>query len=155
MNTSSHQIPVDRDQVAALPVMTDGAGQLRVLLVTSRDTRRWVLPKGWEMKGKKPWRAAEIEARQEAGVKGQILQKKLGQYHYWKTYADKEPIFCRVSIYPLLVTKMKKNWKERDQRDRCWFSFASAASKVHEPELKVLLDDLSGTAIVEIEQSYS
>ena len=63
---TSHRKPLD--QIAALPIMRDKSGRLRVLMVTSRETKRWVMPKGWTMDGKKPWAAAEIEALEEAGA---------------------------------------------------------------------------------------
>ena len=71
-------------QIAALPVHWDRKGRLRVLMVTSRDTGRWVMPKGWLMDGKKPWRAAKIEALEEAGAVGFVSDKALGRYHYEK-----------------------------------------------------------------------
>ena len=71
-------------QIAALPVCSDVNGKLRVLMVTSRDTGRWVMPKGWLMDGKKPWRAAEIEALEEAGATGFISHHAIGTNSYPK-----------------------------------------------------------------------
>ena len=73
-----------RRQVAALPYRFDMRGDLEVLLITSRETRRWVLPKGWPMPGRKPHRAAEQEAYEEAGLKGRISKVALGTYEYVK-----------------------------------------------------------------------
>ncbi len=81
--------PKIRKQVAALPVRLDAAGQPRVLLITSRETRRFIVPKGWPMKGRKDYRAAAIEAQQEAGVIGRVHKKPVGSYLYWKRRADK------------------------------------------------------------------
>ena len=63
------------DQIGALPVRWDKSDKLRVLMVTSRDRGRWVIPKGWMMDGKKPWHAAEIEALEETGAVGFISKK--------------------------------------------------------------------------------
>lgn len=126
------------EQIAALPVHWDATGRLRVLMVTSRDTGRWVMPKGWLMDGKHPWQAAEIEALEEAGAVGFISEEPLGHYHYDKRLA-KGAIRCRVTVYPMVVHKLKRRWKERKQRRRHWFSPRKAARLVAEPELADLL----------------
>ena len=63
-------------QVAALPLTIGEDGVTRVLLLTSRETRRWVIPKGWPMKGCKPYEAAAQEALEEAGVTGQAKKSR-------------------------------------------------------------------------------
>src|SRR3954453_11310273 len=73
-----------RPQIGALPFRFDDEGQLRVMLITSRETRRWVIPKGWPMRGLKPHRAAEREAYEEAGLKGHIGKASVGVYEYAK-----------------------------------------------------------------------
>ncbi|MDF0600951.1 NUDIX hydrolase [Psychromarinibacter sp. C21-152] len=127
------------DQIAALPVHFDAKGRVRVLMVTSRDTGRWVVPKGWTMDGKKPWAAAEIEALEEAGATGCISKQALGVYHYDKVLDDGALQPCRVTLYPMIVQKLKRRWKERHQRKRHWFSPKSAAKRVNEPELSDLI----------------
>jgi 8-oxo-dGTP pyrophosphatase MutT (NUDIX family) len=125
--------------VAALPLRRREDGTLEVLLVTSRDTGRWVLPKGWPMNGKPPWRAAEIEAEEEAGVTGRVARDDLGRYHYGKRLDGERVIDCRVKVFPLLVERERERWKEARERQRRWFSLAEAAEAVDEPELKELL----------------
>jgi 8-oxo-dGTP pyrophosphatase MutT (NUDIX family) len=132
-------------QIAALPVKWED-GKMRVLMVTSRGTGRWVMPKGWEMDGHKPWHAAEIEALEEAGAVGSIGSEPLGEYHYRKTLDDGTIIPVRVQIYPMVVESLKKRWKERDQRQRHWFSLKGAAKRVKEPELSALLLTLAKRA---------
>ncbi|MGV6849469.1 MAG: NUDIX hydrolase [Marinibacterium sp.] len=127
------------DQIAALPVHWDKSGKLRVLMVTSRDTGRWVMPKGWLMDGKKPWRAAEIEALEEAGAVGFISKEAFGIYHYDKVLGPDRHVRCRVTVYPLMVDRLKRRWKERKERTRHWFSLKKAARLVDEPELTDLL----------------
>jgi 8-oxo-dGTP pyrophosphatase MutT (NUDIX family) len=126
-------------QTAALPVARDRKGRLTVLMVTSRDTGRWVLPKGWLMDDAKPWQAAEIEALEEAGAKGQVARKSIGIYGYDKRLDDGSAIPCRVQIFPMRVDKLKRVWKERRQRKRRWFSPSAAARRVDEADLAALL----------------
>ncbi len=129
-------------QIAALPIMWDKSGRVRVLMVTSRDSGRWVMPKGWPMDGKKPWRAAEIEALEEAGAIGSIGSEAIGTYDYHKRLQGGRLLPCRVTVYPMIVEKLKRDWKERHQRRRRWFSPKKAAKLVEEPELGDLLDRL-------------
>ena len=130
-------------QIAALPLRKTKGKEFEVLMVTSRDTGRWVMPKGWEMDGKKPWSAAEIEALEEAGALGYISKKSIGTYEYGKVLDDGDVLPCRVTIYPMVVDKLKRRWKERKERKRRWFSLKAAAKRVHEPDLAELLLSLS------------
>lgn len=131
-----------RKQIAALPLRRNKNGKLEVLLVTSRDSGRWLAPKGWTMDGKKPWRAAEIEALEEAGAKGDIARKKIGEYRYIKRMGGNVRVPCNVAVYPMSVGKLKKKWPERHERKRKWFKLKKAAKLVAEPELKAILRDL-------------
>ena len=126
-------------QIAALPVHWDRKGRLRVLMVTSRDTGRWVMPKGWQMDGKKPWRAAEIEALEEAGAKGHVGTEMIGTYRYGKVMDDGSVVPCTVEVYPMFVDKLLRDWKERKERKRKWFTPKAAAQRVDEGELSELL----------------
>lgn len=130
-------------QIAALPVYWDKKGRLRVLMVTSRDTGRWVMPKGWTMDGKKDWKAAQIEALEEAGAVGFVSDKSIGKYRYKKRLDDGEKVKCKVTVYPMIVDKLKRRWKERKERKRHWFSLNKAAKLVQEPELTELLQKLA------------
>ena len=85
-------------QVAALPLRTGSDGTLQVLLVTSRETRRWVIPKGWPMKGLKPYEAAAQEALEEAGLKGHVEEKPVGTYTYFKR-CEAHFAICDVDVY--------------------------------------------------------
>ena len=137
-------MPKPKKQIAALPVRWNKNGKLRVLLITSRETRRWVMPKGWPMDGKKPWRAAEIEALEEAGVEGTMSREPIGTYDYKKKLENGERTKCRVKLYPMHVTGTKKKWPERHQRTRKWFSVRGAARAVDEPELVAILEKVAG-----------
>ncbi|AWM88181.1 NUDIX hydrolase [Microvirga sp. 17 mud 1-3] len=127
-------------QVAALPFRIKD-GKVEVLLVTSRETKRWLIPKGWPMKGKKPHKAAAQEAVEEAGVKGSIQNKPIGHYEYWKRRTEHFDL-CRVEVYPLEVSKQLKTWREKGQRDAQWFDVEDAAYRVLEPALAELIRGL-------------
>ena len=129
-------------QVAALPVKRTKKGKIRILLVTSRETRRWVVPKGWPMDGKKPWRAAEIEAMEEAGAEGEIAKSRIGTFDYHKRFDNGDRRKCRVSLFPLHVENLRRKYRERDQRTRKWFSPRAAARVVDEKDLKKLFRSL-------------
>lgn len=129
-------------QIAALPMRWKKDGTFQVLMVTSRETKRWIMPKGWTMNGKKPWVAAEIEALEEAGAVGYIGKDVLGTYTYKKKLDDGSSLKCEVDVYPMVVENLKRNWKERDERKRKWFSAKGAAKRVSEPELAKLLRSL-------------
>ena len=129
-------------QIAALPVRWNEDGEAEVLLITSRTTRRWIIPKGWTMNGKKPWKAAGIEAREEAGASGKLVTDPIGDYEYIKILRDGSGLFCDVQIYPLLVEELDSSWQEQGERKRAWFPAERAAKLVQEPQLAALLRKL-------------
>ncbi|WP_093570761.1 NUDIX hydrolase [Methylobacterium sp. 174MFSha1.1] len=135
--------------MAALPVRQAADGGLEVLLVTTRETRRWIPPKGWPMKGRKPYRAAAIEAQEEAGVTGQISKTPVGHYSYGKRLAGGGVVPCQVAVYVLAVTDHLPNWREQGQRDVQWVSPEVAAMLVEEPELAALILDLARSTSLE------
>lgn len=120
-----------------------GKSGAEVLLISSRETGRWVIPKGWPMKGRTGAQAAEIEAWEEAGVKGQIAEETLGHFTYDKILkrdTKKQCVQpCTVAVFPLQVSKFAPEFPEQRQRRRKWFAPVDAARKVAEVELKALL----------------
>ena len=132
-----------REQIAALPLRWSADDEVEVLMVTSRDTGRWIVPKGWTMKGVKPWAAAAIEAMEEAGVKGHIARETFGSYRYRKLLDDGTEQPCRVQVYPMVVDREKADWKERRERKRKWFPLREAAKLVSEDELAEMFQKLS------------
>src|SRR5215207_1555664 len=135
-----------RPQIGALPFRFDDDGQLRVMLITSRESRRWVIPKGWPMRGLKPHRAAEREAYEEAGLKGHIGKVAVGVYAYEKRLANGLAVPCEVSVFPLQVTSQRKRWPEMGQRDGRWLSPGEAAELVQEEGLQHLLRGFNPSA---------
>lgn len=130
-------------QIAALPTRK-ADGRLEVCLVTTRETGRWTVPKGWPMKGLSDRLAAEIEAKQEAGILGKASKKPLGTFDYWKRRADRFD-FVRVTVYRLKVRKELSSWKEMGQRQVRWMSPEDAVTVVDDPGLKVILAGLVRT----------
>ena len=133
----SDKLLAQRQQVAALPYRVID-GELRILLVTSRGTQRWIIPKGWPMKGKKPHRVAELEALEEAGAKGRVRRRPIGQYEAWKRLTD-HFILCTVDVFPLEVKRQRKRFREQRQRLFGWFRAEDAADLVEEPGLRTLI----------------
>ena len=126
-----------RAQYAALPFRLTGT--MEILLVTSRDTARWVIPKGWPIRGKSRRATAAAEARQEAGLLGEIGKTPLGQYDYVKVLKTGLGLPCRVTVFPLLVTGRKLRWREQTQRSAQWFDPETAAQSVQEPQLSEII----------------
>lgn len=120
--------------------LADGDG-IEVLVITSRDSGRWIIPKGWPMKKKEPHEAAEIEAWQEAGVRGKAKKKPIGRYTYLKWLDNGDVAPCTVEVFPVEVTEIDRNFKERGQRTLAWLPPAEAAHRVREVELKSLIVD--------------
>jgi 8-oxo-dGTP pyrophosphatase MutT (NUDIX family) len=128
----------ERRQVAALPWRRRPGG-IEILLVTSRETRRWVTPKGGRMAGKTDAEAAAQEALEEAGIEGRVGETPLGTFRYLKVLKRRAPRWCVVSVYALEVTAEHGDWQERDERERIWVSRDEAVRRVDEPDLKALI----------------
>ena len=131
-----------RPQVAALCYKETKDGK-RVLLITSRDTGRWIVPKGWPMKGKEDHEAALLEAWEEAGVKrADIEEDPVGYYDYDKGLDDGEAVPVRAQVYLTKVRNLSEDYPEVDERERAWVTPQEAANRVEEPELKEILRTL-------------
>ena len=121
-----------RLQVAALP-WREGENGIEIMLITSRDTGRWVLPKGWPEVGEEFCDAAAREAREEAGLKGSVSHVMVGRYGYQKA-ASGRGVRCEVMVYLLEVDGVAGKWKEKGERRRKWMEPARAAASVAEPD---------------------
>jgi 8-oxo-dGTP pyrophosphatase MutT (NUDIX family) len=129
-----------RQQYAALCYrFKKKTGELEMLLMTSRDTGRWVIPKGWPMAGKLSHEVAAREAFEEAGVRGTVESATLGSFTYTKMMKDGLKCGCRVQVYALEVTDLAKTFKERGERKLEWVSCNEAVKRVNEPELRDLI----------------
>ncbi|MEQ8824307.1 MAG: NUDIX hydrolase [Filomicrobium sp.] len=127
-------------QVAALPIRHREDGTIEVCLVTTRETQRWVIPKGWATNKRTNAKMAALEALEEAGLEGKISGKPLGFYRYFKRQIRTFEL-VRVEVFTMTVEKERKKWPEADQRERIWVSPAEAATMVVEPGLSALLAD--------------
>lgn len=112
--------------------------EIEVLVITSRDTGRWVIPKGWHMPGKQPHAIAEREAYEEAGIKGKAERDAIGFYTYAKRMNGGLKVPTRVQVYSLQVKSMAKDFPEKGSRKLEWVTCEEAANRVDEPELKTL-----------------
>ncbi|WP_294332596.1 DUF47 family protein [uncultured Sphingomonas sp.] len=112
---------------------------MQILLVTSRESGRWVIPKGNPGSGLSSHAAAMQEAEEEAGVCGAICPTPLGSYRYRKKRRNGASLMVDVEVFPLAVTRELDAWKEQAQRTRRWFSLADAAEAVEEPDLRELI----------------
>lgn len=127
-------------QVAALPYRRGADGAMEFMIVTSRDTGRFILPKGWPIKGMSDADAAAEEAEQEAGVTGRVSNQPIGRYRYWKRLSDAfVPI--TVSVFPLEVKAEAQVFREQGQRKRGWIAPDEAELLIDDPELKSLIQD--------------
>jgi 8-oxo-dGTP pyrophosphatase MutT (NUDIX family) len=127
-------------QVAALP-WRHGERGVEVMMITSRETRRWVIPKGGRMVGKTDPEAAAQEAYEEAGVQGDTLETPVGHFRYAKRLKSGATQACIVAVYPLEVLIQSGAWPEDLQRERRWMSQDEAADAVHEADLAELIRD--------------
>lgn len=121
-----------RVQYAALPYRRKGDSLTEVLLVTSRDTGRWIIPKGWPLKGKAPHKAAAREAREEAGVVGKVERRSIGSFSYEKRLKGGKVVVCEVEVFPLKVKRQDSSWPEKGERKLKWLSRRKAARRVED-----------------------
>ena len=127
-------------QYAALPWRVVGR-QVQILLITSRGTQRWVIPKGWPMRGLKPQDAAATEAAEEAGIVGEVEDTPLGSYRYDKRLKGDDTSAVQVIVFPFRVQAQAEDWKEQGQRMFEWFRYQRAAALVAEPALRHIIRD--------------
>ena len=129
-------------QIAVLPykVASPAAdAPIHVLLITSRGTGRWVIPKGQPIAKLPPHASAAVEAEEEAGVLGSACPTSIGSYRYRKRRSSGASIWTDVEVFPFAVTQELDTWKEQHERERRWFTLSEAAEAVDEPDLRALI----------------
>ena len=127
-------------QYGALPYRFTKSDAPEILLVTTRQTKRWIIPKGWPIKGLKPAKSAAREAYEEAGIRGSVKTKAIGIFAYEKRLdEDGITIPCDVRVFPLLVRRQSQTWPESEQRIAQWLEPAVALSLVEEEGLRSLI----------------
>lgn len=127
------------EQFGVLPYRIESSGQVSILLITSRDTGRWIIPKGNPDPKLSPQKAALLEAHEEAGVEGEVGDVPIGTYRYVKEKRAGQVLPADVRVFPLLVTRQLDDWPERHERSARWFSTADAAASVAERSLRALI----------------
>jgi 8-oxo-dGTP pyrophosphatase MutT (NUDIX family) len=138
----NHSSPPNR-QYAVIPFRLDGNGVEEVLLLTSRGTKRWIIPKGWPMRNMSPAAAAAREAYEEAGLEGRVLSESpIGRFHYRKVDEGVSSELIAVDVFLMRVARQLDTWPEQSERDTRWFRPDRAATLVAEPELAALLSDI-------------
>jgi len=144
MSNSSKTAVVKRVQYGALPYrLRAGSRRPQFMLITSRETRRWVIPKGWPKRGKSPQYSAAREAFEEAGVLGAVARRAVGSFSYEKRLSSGAVVVCDVRVFPLQVRRQSRQWPEKQQRIVKWLSASQAAEKVNEPRLGEIIRRLA------------
>ncbi|HEX4739662.1 MAG TPA: NUDIX hydrolase [Allosphingosinicella sp.] len=126
-------------QFGVLPVRSGANGEVEILLITSRETRRWVVPRGNPIAGLSPPLSAAQEAFEEAGIFGDVEVDPLGRYRYDKRRASGEMDEAEVELFAMRVVEILDDWPEKAQRERRWFSQQEAAAAVAEADLAALV----------------
>src|SRR3954471_1062197 len=138
--SNPERVPIaKRVQYGALPYRMKGGSRREIMLVTSRETRRWIIPKGWPKKGKSPRYSAAREAFEEAGVVGAVAKRAVGSFSYEKRMRNGGVVVCEVRVFPLEVRRQNKQWPEKQERVVKWLSASQAAEKVTEPMLSEII----------------
>jgi 8-oxo-dGTP pyrophosphatase MutT (NUDIX family) len=115
--------------------------QVEILLVTSLNSKRWILPKGWLEPELSAAENAAREAFEEAGVTGKVTAQPVGAYHYLKEKKAGGGVPCSVDVFVLAVTKQLDDWPEKNARELAWVPVEQAAARVSEPGLREILRD--------------
>ncbi|VTZ48902.1 NUDIX hydrolase [Methylocella tundrae] len=126
-------------QYGALPYRFTAAGTLEILLITTKRSKRWIIPKGDPIKGLKPPKSAAREAFEEAGIRGSIAEKSIGSFRFQKTLEGAPNQLCDVKLYPLNVKQQMKDWPEASHRSVRWFAPAEAQAAVNDVGLQTLI----------------
>ncbi len=142
MSSAKKKAGRKRVQYAALPYRHNGNSRTQVMLVTTRESGRWVIPKGWPKKHKTPSGTAASEAREEAGVVGKVGRESIGSYSYKKRLKSGAVVACEVRVFPLKVKRQQKSWRERGERETQWFSRAEAARVIRISALSEIIRSL-------------
>ena len=127
-----------RGQVAAL-CYRQGANGPEVLLITSRKTKRWIIPKGWPMANYSARKTARLEAFEEAGIIGMAAMNPIGEFASHKGLGNGFKVKTNISVYPLRIDRQISDFPERGKRKLAWLSLEEAANRCNEAGLRELL----------------
>jgi 8-oxo-dGTP pyrophosphatase MutT (NUDIX family) len=127
-------------QYGALPYRVTPAGAIELLLVTTKQSKRWIVPKGRPIKGLKPAKCAAREAFEEAGIRGVMGKKSIGAFRFLKTVDDALSVMCEVRLYPMKVKRELTDWPEAPDRTPRWFEPSAALAAVNDAGLKSVIN---------------
>ena len=126
-------------QLGALPFM-HVEGALKFLLITSRTSKNWIIPKGWPKEGMTDSELAALEAYEEAGLGGQVGSEPIGHYDDIREFPNQVGLqHRRIIVFPFLVTHHHLDWPEKGQRKHTWLGTRQAISLVTNPELAAIM----------------
>jgi 8-oxo-dGTP pyrophosphatase MutT (NUDIX family) len=145
MSNAGKKASARRVQYGALPHRMSSGRQTEFMLLTSRETRRWIIPKGWPKKGKSPHRSAAREAFEEAGVIGAVSRRPVGSFSYEKRLKNGGSVECEVRVFPLEVRRQSKEWPEKQERRVKWLSASKAVEKVKDRALSKIIRRVART----------
>jgi 8-oxo-dGTP pyrophosphatase MutT (NUDIX family) len=145
MSNAGKKASARRLQYGALPYRMSSGRQTEFMLLTSRETRRWIIPKGWPKKGKSPHRSAAREAFEEAGVLGAVGRRPVGSFSYEKRLKNGGSVKCEVRVFPLEVRRQSKEWPEKQERRIKWLSASKAVEKVKDRALSKIIRRVART----------
>jgi 8-oxo-dGTP pyrophosphatase MutT (NUDIX family) len=129
-------------QAAALPYVWTPKG-VEVALITSKDRKRWIIPKGWPEKNLSLGSVAAIEAMEEAGIHGIIAPEPAGSFVYEKRLDQGYAVPCNVLVFPLLACEQRLTWKEKKRRRLMWLPLDEVAKTADDRGLAKLLGQLA------------
>lgn len=130
-------------EIAALPMRWGADGTLYILMVAAIGSDLWNMPKRWRLDGEKPWKTAEFEALDAAGVVGHVGPNPIGRYRYTESGSDGVEVTGSVEVFPMVVERLRRDWRDRNIRRRRWFEAPHAAGHVEDAELAELLRRLA------------
>lgn len=135
MSFKKLHVSLTPDQSAIIPYRIED-GEVQVLLITTRNKGKWIVPKGGLEKELDSHESAEQEAFEEAGVVGRVSPVSIGCYRHGDS--DKDPI---VEVFLMRVERELDEWDEDGERTRRWVTLDEAYQHVVEHGLKSILDD--------------
>ena len=136
MRTTANGARGPAAQYGALPWRRRRGHSVEILLVTTRRSGRWIVPKGWPIGGCSPRECAAREAMEEAGVLGVIAAEPIGTFPYDKQRKSGEAVPCRVEVFALQVTHQLRDWPEKSMREKRWYSVEDALLHAGDPGLR-------------------
>ena len=116
---------------------------IKILLITSRRSKRWIIPKGWKVDKMSNRKSVALEAWEESGVQGRVSDRSIGTYYYRKRLSKNDFLTCAVKVFALHVKARKKKFPERGERKSKWVNPTTAIDLVTEPELKTVIKNFA------------